>query len=169
MDLNGFDASQVPEQQEFSALPAGQYVVIATASEEKATKSGSGSYLQITFEVLDGPFKARKLWARLNLNNQNKTAVEIAQRELGAICRAVGVIKPTRSEELHNKPLMVDVDVEIDDRNRQNNIIKKYAAVAAQPPMLSPTFTPSVAIAAQGHVQAPAAVAAPATPPWAKK
>ena len=90
-NLAGFDASQVPEQQEFSALPEGQYVVIATASEMKPTKSGNGQFLQFTFEVLDGPQKGRKLWARLNLVNPNQTAVDIAQRELGAICRAVGV------------------------------------------------------------------------------
>ena len=53
-NLAGFDASQVPEQQEFSALPEGQYVVIATASEMKPTKSGNGQFLQFTFEVLDG-------------------------------------------------------------------------------------------------------------------
>ena len=56
-NLAGFDASQVPEQQEFSALPEGQYVVIATASEMKPTKSGNGQFLQFTFEVLDGPQK----------------------------------------------------------------------------------------------------------------
>ena len=69
--LYGFDASQVPEQQEFTALPEGQYVVIATASEMKPTKNGNGEFLQFTFEVLDGPMKGRKVWARLNLKNPN--------------------------------------------------------------------------------------------------
>ena len=130
-NLAGFDASQVPEQQEFSALPEGQYVVIATASEMKPTKSGNGQFLQFTFEVLDGPQKGRKLWARLNLVNPNQTAVDIAQRELGAICRAVGVIKPSDSAELHNKPMLITVAVEIDDRKRESNIIKKNAPVSA--------------------------------------
>lgn len=154
--LQGFDASQVPEQQEFSALPEGQYVVIATASEMKPTKSGTGAYLQFTFEVLDGPCKGRKLWARLNLQNPNQTAVDIAQRELGAICRAVGIIKPNDSSELHNRPLMVTVGVEVDDKKREGNIIKKYEAVsggAAAAPI--PTSRPA----------APAA-AAPAAAPW---
>jgi len=165
MDLAGFDASQVPEQQEFSAIPAGQYVVIATASEEKATKTGTGSYLQFTFEVLDGPYKGRKLWARLNLRNPNTTAVEIAQRELGAICRAVGVIKPAQSAELHNKPLMVEVDVEKDDRDRQNNVIKKYMPASGAAPQV---FAPAAAPVAVAPAGAPTA-AAPSTPPWAKK
>lgn len=166
-NLAGFDASQVPEQQEFSALPEGQYVVIATASEMKPTKSGTGQFLQFTFEVLDGPQKGRKLWARLNLVNPNQTAVDIAQRELGAICRAVNVIKPSDSAELHNKPMLITVAVEIDDRKRESNIIKKYEPVAAGAPVAAPASAGGAPWG--GQVAAPAvaqAAAATPTPPW---
>jgi hypothetical protein len=154
-DLSGFDASQVPEQTEFSALPEGQYVVMATASEMKPTKRGDGAYLQITFEVIDGAQKGRKLWARLNLKNANQTAMDIAQRELAAICRAVNVIKPNDSAELHNKPLLITVGVEIDDRNRENNVIKKYESASGA----STGFAPAAV--------AQKAPAAPVVPPWA--
>ena len=169
-NLAGFDASQVPEQQEFSALPEGQYVVIATASEMKPTKSGNGQFLQFTFEVLDGPQKGRKLWARLNLVNPNQTAVDIAQRELGAICRAVGVIKPSDSAELHNKPMLITVAVEIDDRKRESNIIKKYEAVAAGAAAAAPAASGGAPWGGAAQQAAPAAApaAAPGTPPWAK-
>lgn len=161
-NLAGFDASQVPEQQDFTAIPEGPYVVIATASEMKPTKNGQGAYLQFTFEVVDGPMKGRKLWSRLNLQNNNSIAVDIAKRELGAICRAVGIIKPSDSAELHNKPILVTVGVEIDDRNRESNTIKKYEAVAGSvaaggfnaPAVNQPQMAPQ------------AAVGAP--PPWAK-
>lgn len=158
--LTGFDASQVPEQQEFSALPEGQYVVIATASEEKVTKAGTGKYLQITFEVLDGAFKGRKLWARLNLWNPNQTAKDIAQRELGAICRAVGVIRPNDSAELHNKPLVITVKVELDDRQRQNNAITKYEALTTGTPGVQNFTAPTVPNAAPA--------AAGGAMPWAR-
>lgn len=170
--LNGFDASQVPEQMEFTALPEGQYVVIATASEMKPTKNGQGQFLQFTFEVLDGPQKGRKVWARLNLVNGNQTAVDIAQRELGAICRAVGIIKPNDSAELHNRPLMVTVSVEKDDRNRESNVIKKYEAINVAGGMQPPAAAAQPAAAPWGAQQAaaaqPAAAAAPAggAAPW---
>lgn len=182
--LNGFDASQVPEQQEFSALPEGKYVVIATASEMKPTKNGQGQFLQFTFEVLDGPMKGRKVWARLNLVNQNQTAVDIAQRELGAICRAVGIIKPNDSAELHNRPLLVTVAVEIDERKREGNVIKKYEAInpggAAPVGNAAPAGAAPWAAGQQAHAAAaaPAPAAQPAAPwnapaaagaaPWAK-
>lgn len=168
--LNGFDASQVPEQQEFSALPEGQYVVIATASEMKPTKNGQGQFLQFTFEVLDGPQKGRKVWARLNLVNGNQTAVDIAQRELGAICRAVGIIKPNDSAELHNRPLLITVAVEIDERKREGNVIKKYEAVNAAGVAPVGNAAPAGAApwgAQQQPAQPAAAAAAPATAaPW---
>lgn len=167
-NLAGFDASQVPEQQEFSALPEGQYVVIATASEMKPTKSGTGQFLQFTFEVLDGPQKGRKLWARLNLVNPNQTAVDIAQRELGAICRAVNVIKPSDSAELHNKPMLITVAVEIDDRKRESNIIKKYEPVSAgagAPAVGAPTASGGAPWSGQAAPAAAPAAATP-TPPW---
>jgi hypothetical protein len=166
--LNGFDASQVPEQMEFTALPEGQYVVIATASEMKPTKNGQGQFLQFTFEVLDGPQKGRKVWARLNLVNGNQTAVDIAQRELGAICRAVGIIKPNDSAELHNRPLLITVAVEIDERKREGNVIKKYEAVNAGGVSPAGNAAPAGAAPWGAPQQAaqPAAAAAPAAAPW---
>ncbi len=158
-DLSGFDASQVPEQQEFSALPEGQYIAIATASEKKPTKRGDGAYLQITFEVIDGPQKNRKLWARLNIWNPSQTAKDIAQRELAALCRAVGINIPGNSENLHNRPVLLTVAVEMDDRNRETNVIKKYEPVSAGGAV---GFAPAPA-------PAPAAApAAPVVPPWQK-
>lgn len=127
--LAGFDANEVPEQQSFDALPKGIYPCIATESEMKPTKAGTGEYLQFTFEVLDGPGKGRKLWARMNMRNPNSTAQDIGQRELGAFCRAVGIVRPNDSTELHNLPVLLHVDTEMDDRNRESNVIKKYEPI----------------------------------------
>lgn len=175
--LQGFDANQVPEQQEFSALPPGQYVAIATASEMKPTRSGDGQYLQFSFEVLDGPMKGRKLWSRMNLVNRNQTAVDIAQRELAAMCRAVGVPKPNDSSELHNKPLLLTVEIEMDERRRENNVIKKFEATPTggfQAPAPQAAASAPFAPAAQAPAAAPAApfapaaaAPAPAAAPWA--
>lgn len=159
VDLSGFDASQVPEQQDFSALPEGQYLVAAIASEKKPTKAGNGAYLNITFDVINGPYKGRKLWARINLWNASAAAVDIAKRELGALCRAVGVMQPGDASKLHDKPLLITLGVELDDRGRENNVIKKYDPVSGG-------FA-----AGSAPVSAPQAVApaAPITPPWQSK
>jgi hypothetical protein len=108
-DLRGFDANQIDPASDFDPIPAGKYVAAIIASEMKPTKAGTGQFLELTFQVLEGDYKNRLLWTRLNLDNPNATAVQIARAELSAICRAVGVMAPNDSAELHDLPLVINV------------------------------------------------------------
>lgn len=138
-DLFGFDASQVEPASSFDPLPAGKYLAAITNSEMKATKAGTGSYLALTFEVLDGPYKGRLVWARLNLQNPNATAVQIAQADLSAICRAVGVLAPKDSVELHNLPLVITVKCKKrNDTGDITNEVGGYEKKATPAPTASP-------------------------------
>ncbi len=136
-NLGGFDASQVEPTASFDPIPAGKYLAAITESEMKPTKNGSGSYLQMTFTVLEGEYKNRVLWARLNLNNPNATAVKIARSELSALCRAVGVLTPRDSVELHNIPLLITVKLKKrEDTGELTNEVKGFepkSVVAGQP------------------------------------
>jgi hypothetical protein len=127
-NLNGFDANNVDPATDFEPLPAGKYIAVITDSEMKPTKAGTGHYLQLTFQVVDGQFKNRLLWSRLNLDNPNRQAVQIAQGELSAICRAVGVLQPKDSVELHDLPLQVTVKCKKrEDTGDVVNEIRGYA------------------------------------------
>jgi hypothetical protein len=127
-NLTGFDANQIEPTTDFEPVPAGKYLAMITDSEEKPTKSGTGSYLQLTFEILEGPYKGRFLWSRLNLENSNTTTVQIAKRELSSICRSIGVMTPTDSIELHNLPMMITVKCKKrDDTGDVLNEIKGYS------------------------------------------
>jgi hypothetical protein len=133
-NLNGFDADNVDPATDFDPLPAGKYLAIITASEMKKTKSGSGHYLELTFQVVEGEYKNRMLWSRLNLDNPNRQTVQIAQGELSAICRAVGVMQPKDSIELHNLPLLVTVKCKKrDDTGDVVNEIRGYAKKEVAP------------------------------------
>ena len=150
-NLNGFNATEVEPTTSFEPLPAGKYLAAVTESEMKPTKSGSGSYLQLTFTILEGEYKNRVLWARLNLNNPNATAVKIARSELSAICHAVGVMQPRDSVDLHNLPLVITVKLKKrDDTGELTNEIKGYARKDA----------------AGANGQQPQAPVADNTPPW---
>lgn len=134
-DLNGFNANDVDPTTDFEAIPAGKYAAVITESELKPTKAGNGNYLQLTFQVIEGPYKGRFLWARLNLDNPNATAVQIARAELSAICRAVGVLAPRDSLELHNLPLVISVRCKKRlDTGDVTNEIKGYAKPEATVP-----------------------------------
>jgi hypothetical protein len=146
-DLRGFDANQVEPTSDFEPIPAGKYVAVITDSEMKPTKTGAGQFLKFTFQVTEGPFKNRLLWARLNLDNPNATAVQIARGELSAICRAVGVLAPNDSVELHNLPLVIHVRCKKrTDTGEIVNEVKGFSKKEAPQPAVS--------------------AAANSTPPW---
>jgi hypothetical protein len=127
-NLRGFDANQVEPANDFEPVPAGKYLAVITESEVKTNKAQNGSYLQLTFQIIDGEYKNRFLWARLNLDNSNATAVKIARAELSAICRAVGVMAPNDSVELHDLPLVISVKCKKrTDTGENSNEIKGYA------------------------------------------
>lgn len=160
MALINFNAEQVEPTASYDVLPKGKYLCMAIASELKPTKNGTGEYLQITFEVIDGQFKGRKIFERLNIRNQNKVAEDIAQRALSALCHAIGVIHLQDSDQLHNLPVVLDISVE-DGRDgyEAQNRVKGYSSAggASQP-------------AARPAAAAPAAAApaAASKPVWKK-
>lgn len=154
MDLNGFNALEIEPATSYEPLPADWYKVVITDTEEKPTKAMTGSYLQLTIEVIDGTHAGRKVFDRLNLNNPNSVAVEIAQRSLSSICRSIGVNNPKDSIELRDKPLMVKLAVKpADGQYSASNDIKEYSAASGASVSAAPA-----AAAANGS----------ATPPWKK-
>jgi hypothetical protein len=154
MQFNGFDANQVDPNVVYEPLPAGWYKAVITTSEEKPTKAQTGSYLQLSLEVIEGPMQGRKLTDRLDLNNPNATASEIAYRTLSAICHAVGVMTPRSSQDLHDKPLMVKVKVKpADGQYSASNEVAGYEAPGK--PVQQETASQ---VSAGG-----------ATPPWKRK
>ena len=155
VDLSGFNANEVEPSQDFTPIPAGEYLAAVTASEMKDTKANDGSqYLELTFQILDGEYKNRNLWARLNLKNKSDVAMKIAEGELSAICRAVGVMIPKDSNDLHNLPLILKVSQKKrTDNGELTNEIKGYKKKDG-----------AAASSGGGEQQAAAS-----TPPWMRK
>jgi len=125
-NLEGFDASQVEPNEGFTPVPAGSYDAIITASKMVPTKAGDGQFLELTFQIMNGPQQNRTVIDRLNLVNQNTKAVEIAKGNLSAICRAVNVLTPGDSSELHNKPLIITEKIREGTDGRQHNEVSGY-------------------------------------------
>ncbi|MBN1555151.1 MAG: DUF669 domain-containing protein, partial [Phycisphaerae bacterium] len=128
-NLNGFNANEVEPTKELDPIPAGKYLAAITASEMKAIKSGSGNYLELEFTVLEGEFKGRKVRDRLCLNHPKDIAQKMARGNLSAICRAVGVLQPRDSVELHNLPLVISVKCKRrEDSFEIDNVVKGYSS-----------------------------------------
>lgn len=155
-----FDANNVAPQQ---PMAAGLYVASISESEVVATKAGTGQMLRLTWDVLDGPMKGRKLFDRINIANQNPKAEEIGQRQLSTLCHAVGVLQLKDTTQLHGRACTLRVAIRKDESGQygDQNEVKDYRALeGAQRPAPAP---------AAAAAPAPATPAAPAkaAPPWA--
>ena len=163
-----FNANEVEPTTAYEPLPAGKYLSEISASEMKQTKSGNGSYLELEFTVLDGPCRGRKTWDRLCIDHPNELTQRIARGNLSAICRAVGVLQPRDSVELHHLPMVITVRCKKrKDTGEISNEIKGYAkreVAAGQPPQQTQT-QPQQQPPQQTQDQAPANNQ---TPPWAR-
>jgi len=123
-------------QPEFKPLPVGDYTCIITNSELKDTQAGNGKLLAVTFEVVDGEYAGRALWTNLNIQNPSDVAEKIGRSQLASICKAVGVMNPQDSEELHATPLVVKVGLDKKDPSR--NACKAFRAIDDTTPVAAP-------------------------------
>lgn len=122
-----FNASEYKPNDGFDLIEPGEYNAVIVASERKPTASGSGDYLKLEIQIADGKYQNRKLFDNLNLWNNNAQAREIARGQFSAICRAVNIITPNRSDEIHNKVLTIKVGVDKrKDTGEMQNRIKAY-------------------------------------------
>ena len=149
-------------------IPQGQYQAVIVESELKPTSKGDGQFLAMKVVITQGQHQNTEFIERLNIINPNPIAVEIAYKTLARISEALGMSQtPTDSNQLHNRPLMIQIETEAGKPYTDNNgeqregkdksIIKKYL------PMPAAGATPfGAGVPAQGG-QAPAA--APFAPP----
>lgn len=157
-DLN-FDATGVQPNARPDPLPAGEYRMAITGSEVKPTSTGSGKMLKIELVVLDEPFKGRKVFDNLNIQNANPEAQRIAHGQLSAICHATGVLQLMNSFQLHNIPMLVRIAIKQSPGYDPQNVVKGYKGILA---------APGSAPASPAAAPAPAAPSANA-PAWARK
>lgn len=87
-----FNANAVAPSMPLEAVPEGWYPVMLIDEEQLAVTGKPQSWrLALKLQIIDGAFKGRTLLHNLNLGNDNPKAVEIAQKELSAICHCTGV------------------------------------------------------------------------------
>lgn len=188
-----FDARTVEPAVTFEPVPTDWYKVVIDDSEMKPTKDGKGAYLEAALTIVEGPFAKRKAFLRLNINNANPVAQEIAFKQLSAICHAAGVIqininwsgKPA-VPQLHGIALMARITKKAAEGSYDAvNEVKGFKAIAgvglpvgagAPAPAAAPAWatqptTPPIAPAGPAPVAVNPAVAPAspgAVPPWAQ-
>tara|TARA_Y100000817_G_scaffold26008_1_gene18487 strand:- start:7607 stop:8104 length:498 start_codon:yes stop_codon:yes gene_type:complete len=121
-----------PEQMQESSqdkplIPAGTYKAVIFDSGQKANTKGTGEFLWLGFEILEGPQSGKDFSMIYNIRHNNEMAEKIAVEELSRLCHAINLRGTADNEEdiLHNE-LMIDVVIETGKDGKVRNKITKY-------------------------------------------
>lgn len=154
-DLSNLDFDSIDENAglgNFEPLPAGSYTVEIGGAEVRENKSGTGSYLALQFDVIDGEHTGRKLWENLTVTHTNEIAQNIGRAQIKRLCKELGVNGISDSSELRGRQLVLKIAVaKKRDGSGLENKVSGYAGLAPAKP------------------SAPPAQTKPAGSPWAKK
>lgn len=175
-----FNTQNVAPRDSFDVLPAGWYNAQVVESSIDPNKNRNGQILKLTFEILSEGFRNRKIWVRLNIQNQNQDAERISQQHLREICEAAGLNNGIQRDtaELHNRPLQLKLKIRKDSSGQyedQNEFAGakplQAGGVAAAFPVQqqSPLAAPAAAAVPQPAAQDAPAPTANNAAPWLRK
>lgn len=133
-------------------VPAGWYNVKIHSAELKNTKSGTGQYIAVRYDIVGPTHQGRVVWGNLNIKNANPKAEEIGRQQLGDLMRSIGLARVQDTDQLVGGSLKIKVDVRRDEQYGDSNDVKAYKALDGAMPSAS---APAAAPAATGGAKAP--------------
>jgi hypothetical protein len=126
MQITNFDATNIPPQQMGSKHPKYMGPAVIANTYAEPTKDQKNGMFCVLFKTQVG-----EIVSRYNLWNESAKAVEIAQKELSALCHATGVFRLSMTadnlqmcgHELRNAQCVIEVDDQ--PNNPQYSEVKK--------------------------------------------
>src|SRR5215472_11753050 len=85
-----FDPSQ-EEGNTWSLIPPGEYMAQAIEGEVSPTKNGAGTYVRLTWKILEGEFENRQVWQYVTFRHTNEQAQSIGRKTIKDICVAMDI------------------------------------------------------------------------------
>ena len=166
-----FDATQVsPDQGGGGGLPVSGpegHAFGITNTEVKPTKDNDGGYLQLNLTIIDGPCQGQGGAYRLNLYNKEPKAVEIAYKQLSALCHATGRFQLANHEDLRGATFRGVVGLQKGAVEGGYTEIKKILDMQGNEPGKAPVNQPAAAPAWQAPgAPVAAAESTPAAAGW---
>lgn len=159
-----FNATEVqPASSDFEPIPVNWYQFVIEKSELKPTKAGTGSMVSIMAKVQGPTHAGRVVFGNINYQNPNPQAQEIGQRQLSALCHAIGVLNLNNVSQLCGIPFEARVKITAATYNVAGD---KDSGVLYEPRNEFQGFRAvgGGAAAANGGAITPAAPSAPAKP-----
>ncbi len=92
-----------------SKVPSGDYVVICTSTEDKENSKKNGHFIINEYEIQEGEHAGEKLIDRINYDNPNDVARNIAFATLKSLGKAIGIEPLADTQQLIGKRIIAKV------------------------------------------------------------
>lgn len=157
---------ELPEPKPYELIPPGWYEASVVATELKDTKNGTGKYIKVRYDIAGPTNQGRCVFGNFNIRNPKPEAEEIGKRELGSLCKCIGL-----EGKLHDTDQLVGHAVQIkvaikEDKTGQyepQNVVKGFKPIDGDALVMMASAPQSKFAPAQKF--SPAAKTAPATAP----
>lgn len=151
-----FVAADLPQSdRNFDPIPPGWYDVTITSAEVRQTKSGTGQYIAVRYDVTGPMHQGRVIFGNLNIRNASPQAESIGRQQLGELMRAIGLAKVEDTDQLIGAHLQIKVKIrESSGYDPQNDVsgFRASGSVSASVAMPKPQ---AAARAQSGGAKAP--------------
>jgi len=124
-------ASLPTSNRTYDVVPAGWYVAQITDAEVKQTKSGTGEYIKIRYDIQGPTSQGRVVFGNLNVKNANPAAEKIGRQQLGDIMRSVGLSAVTDTDQLLGTTMQIKIDIRDSEQYGPSNEVKAWKALSA--------------------------------------
>ncbi len=116
----------------FENLPTDWYT--AQITEAELVTKPNGQRLELTWEVIEGPFEKRRVWQREWAQHSTPTAQDIGQRMIRTIGQACGLTRVTDAADLKFKPVQIRVGLgKKEEGYEQRNEVKTARKIGSAP------------------------------------
>ncbi len=96
----------------YKPLPAGEYALEIVESDYDVNAGGNGMVLKCKAQIVGGDYDCRPFYINYSLEHADPQTMEIGQRDFAGLRRAVGVLSPVDSGQLHFVPFRVRLVVD---------------------------------------------------------
>lgn len=134
-DLNFVTGDHYADEQDtYALLEKGLYSYVITKAEIRETNAKDGTYLNVTFQVTDGPRKKKCVFKKFNMSNPSQAAVQIGMRQLAGLTNALGIARLDRTEDLVGKEVQGETVIQAGNAGYDDsNDIKKFLNISETP------------------------------------
>lgn len=140
-----FVTEEMPSGGNYEVLPAGWYTATINDVQVKQTKSGTGRYMAIRYDITGPTHQGRVVYSNVNFENANPKAEEIGRQQLRSLMEAVGLTRLTDSDQLIGHSVKIKLKIEKDEQYGDKNQVNGFSSAgsAGAAPRPAPTSAPS--------------------------